>query len=159
MFSTVQTTNTDICTNGVCRSQGNNVQFEVPEEEKKDGPVTVSISAGRVTRADTGGSTGDSTVSRPNQATLTRAVPYNWLGYMIIYGPWVLLAAGVHFLGKRRGKNDEVNFGIYKGAMPLEMHTVSASKHVITTRKAKRRSDYLPAEVLAVERVPQEDGA
>lgn len=163
MFENTTTTTTEIFANG--KRAGNGIQIDEPEQPKEKGPVTVSLSPGRVTRADTSEQVGGSSITRPNAPVIERAAPYNWTAYLLLYGPFVLLGLAAWFLGKRQGPHDEVNFGIYKGAMPLELITASARAHVITRREArgsifgKTPRDHLPAELITIERVPQEGDA
>ena len=162
MFDETTTTEQEIFANG--KKAGNGIQLDVTQPERKDGPVTVSLSPGRVTRADTADDASPQSISRPDAPVLARAPAYNWTAYLVLYGPFALLALALYLLGKRRPQ-DEVNFGIYKGAMPLEMITASASRHVLTRKEAreslfgKSRRDHLPAEMRVVERVEQEDDA
>jgi len=162
MFETTTTTSTDIFVNG--RRQGT-IGIDAPDPgPRRDGPVTVAVEPGRVTRADSGSAPAAAAETPRAQAPIfERAAPVPYEAYVIIYGPFVLLAAALYFLAKKRGKHDEVNYGIYKGAMPLEMLSASMADQVFTTKMArdglfgKRRADYLPAEVLRIERVAQEE--
>lgn len=163
MFETTTTTQTELYANG--QRVGSGIQIDLPDEKPEEKPVTVSISPGRVTRADTSQETGGESISRPNAPVVNRAAPYNWLAYLMLYGPFILIAAATYFLRRRPKNVDEVNFGIYKGAMPLELLTATARENVLTRNHArgsvfgKRRRDYLPRQVLLVERVEQEDDA
>lgn len=160
-WETTTETGTDIFVNG--RRQGT-IGIEAPEPPGEDGPVTVAISPGRVTRAESGSApeTQDGP-ARPQAPTFDREPAIEYQFYVIVYGPYVLLAAALYFLAKKRGKHDEVNYGIYKGALPLELLSASLSDQVFTTKKAhvglfgKRRADYLTDEVLRIERVAQEE--
>lgn len=160
MFETTTTTQQDIFVNG--KRQGS-IEIDTPEQEGNNGPVTVPISPGRVTRADSGSAPQAQDTPKTTAPVYERAAPHNYTAYVIIYGPFVLLAAALYFLAKKRGKHDEVNYGIYKGALPLELLSASMANQVYTTKKAhtglfgKRRADYLPDEVLRVERVAQEE--
>lgn len=161
MFETQTVTYQDIFVNG--QRQGT-IQIDVPEQDRNDGPVTVEVAPGRVTRAESGGGPAQTQdTPRASAPIYERDAPIPYRTYVILYGPYVLLLGALYFLAKKRGKHDEVNYGIYKGAMPLEMLSHSMANQVFTTRKArsslfgKRRSDYLPEEVLQVERVPQEE--
>lgn len=159
-FETTTTTSTEIFANG--ERAGGGIQLDLPEEQR-DGPVTVAISPGRVTRAESGGEEQPQAVQRTSAPTFERASPIPFVGYAYVYGPAVLLLLAGYFLAKKRGKHDQVNYGIYKGALPLELVSASMSKQVFTPRMAKtglfgkRRADYLPQEVLLVERVAQEE--
>lgn len=160
MFDSTTVTQQDIFVNG--RRQGT-IEIEEPEAPREDGPVTVAIQPGRVTRAESGdGPAEEGERSRTLAPSFERAPPISYSYYAIIYGPFVLLGLALYFLAKKRGKHDQVNFGIYKGAMPLELVSASMVDQVFTAKMAhvglfgKRRADYLPDEVLRIERVPQE---
>lgn len=159
-FETTTTTTQEIFVNG---RRANTIDIDVPDDPERDGPVTVAISPGRVTRAESGSGTPEQQqVQRANVPIFERppAIPY--AGYLIVYGPFALLVAAFFLLGKRRGKHDQVNYGIYKGAMPLELVSASMADQVFTHRQAsrslfgKRRADHLTEEVLRAQRVPQE---
>lgn len=159
-FESTTSSSTEIYVNG--QRAGNSIDIEVPPD-REDGPVTVAIEPGRVTRAESGSAPDEATVTRTSAPTFDRAPAIPFTGYAYVYGPFVLLALAAYFLAKKKGKHDQVNYGIYKGALPLELVSASMSKQVFTHRKAKtslfgkRRADYLPEEVLLIERVPQED--
>jgi len=153
---TTVTTQMDISVNG--RNGGNGISFDVPDEKPEDdGPITVSVSPGKITRAETGAPAPQSTVSRTAAPTFTRAPAYNIMGVLLALAPWLLVGGAAYLLGKRRGKHDEVNYGVYKGALPLEMITAGASRQVFTRKHAraslfgKRRADHVPAERAAEE--------
>lgn len=162
MFTQTTSTQLSISVNG---EEQSGIEIEIPDSEpRKQGPVTVAINPGRVTRADTAQASGPtSTIQRTELPQYDRGAPLNWNYYVLLYGPYALLGAAAWFLAKRRGKHDEVNYGVYKGAMPLEMITKSAERQVFTTRWTrasifgKRRGDYLPAEVLAARSRDEED--
>lgn len=145
------TTELDITVNG---RRGNGISLDVPDEEPRDGPVTVSLTPGRVTRAEAGSAAPQDSITRNSAPSFERAAPYDFGNLLALVAPWALLALGAWFLGKRRGRHDEVNYGVYKGAMPLEMITASASRQVLTKRHARsslfgrKRVDHLPSEVL-----------
>lgn len=139
---------------------GNGLQIEAPEKEK---PVTVAIQPGQITHAAAGSAPAGETVTRAAAVPVVpRATPVPYAAVAFKFGPFLLLAFALWALGRRKPTSHMVNYGIYKGALPLELISASASKRVFTTRKAgtsifgKSRSDYLPAEV---ERVPQEGDA
>lgn len=154
----------DIFANGnrVGGSNSNQINIDFPEQEQASNKVTVEVSPGRVTLADTGQPAQGEQVQRAQIPSFSGAAPLNWNYYLILYGPWVLLALAALALAKRRGKHDEINYGVYKGAMPLEMISAHARDQVYTSREAKtsvfgkRREDHLPDHVL---RVPQEGEA
>lgn len=160
MFDSTTTNQLELSANG----GGSQIDIDVSDSlnEKEDKPLTVGISPGRITRADTGAS-GDTAAQTARFAapTFTRAPAIGWSSYAILYGPYVLIGLALYMLARRPPKH-EVNFGIYKGALPYEMVTATASRFVFTTREArlslfgKRRVDHLPPEVL-IERMPVEE--
>lgn len=159
-LQTTTTTELDIAVNG---NRGNSIRLDTPDDEPRNKPVTVSLSPGRVTRADTANPAApQDTPTRSSAPVFDRGVPYNFGGLILLVGPWALLGGAVWLLGKRRGKHDEVNYGVYKGAMPLEMITASASRQVFTRKHARaslfgrKRVDHVPAEVLRAEPVGEE---
>jgi len=145
---------------------GGDIQIETPEAQAKKDHQTVELTPGNVTDADTGSDAPTSTLARESLPTFSRAQPYDWTAYLIAYGPYLLVILAGYWLAKKRGKFDEINFGVYKGAMPLEMITASHEKTVFTRRRAtssvfgKGRLDHVPREValaeLAVLRGPDE---
>jgi len=144
------TKSTEIFVNG---QNQNTISIDKPEAPKNK-PVTVSLSPGRVTQADTSGEQNAGDTPRASAPILNRAAPYNWTFFLFVFGPWILIALALWALGKHRGKHDQVNYGIYKGAMPLEMISMTAQQEIFTKRHAKmsifgkRREDYLTPEVL-----------
>lgn len=129
------------------------IQLAEPDRPDVEDRVTVSLEPGRVMRAATGGEAAGPSITRNTPAALTRGTPINWNAYLMLYGPFVLLGLLVWFLGKRRGRHDELNYGVYKGSMPFEMITASQSRLVFTRKHAKnsvfgkRRDDHLPREL------------
>ncbi|GEM_PF-6226836 len=151
---------TQIFQNGQQVGDGNQISIDVPDQSKpKDGPVTVALSPGRITLADTSQQAPASSITRADVPGFSGAAALNWNYYLILYGPWALLGLAAFLLAKRRGKHDEINYGVYKGSMPLEMISAQARHHVFTTRHAKtsvfgkRREDHVPGHAV---RVPQE---
>lgn len=152
-------TDLDISVNG---RRSNSISFDIPEEEPRDGPVTVSLTPGRVTRAEAGSAAQEPIVQRGNAPSFDREPAHNYLGLLLFLAPWALIGLAAWLLGKRRGRYDEVNYGVYKGSMPLEMITASASRNVFTRRHARSslfgrdRVDHLPPEVIASQTAPEE---
>jgi hypothetical protein len=162
LTGTGTTSRTSILANGQ-EVGSNDISIDIPPDEKpKDGPVTVSLTPGRVSLADTSQSAPASTITRADVPAFGGAPALNWNYYLLLYGPWALLGLAILALAKRRGKHDEVNYGVYKGALPLEMISSHARDQVFTQREAKTslfgkaREDHLPQHVL---RVAQEDDA
>ena len=162
--TTTTTRDTQIFANGD-KVSDNGILLTPPEQQASSNHVTVGITPGTVTSVTTGGLAPASTVQKASIPVPTRAAPYDWAAYMLLYGPYVLAGLAVLYFAKRKGKSDEVNYGVYKGAMPLEMITATHQGEVLTRRRAKesvfgkRREDHLPRGIAAVEAASiEEDG-
>jgi hypothetical protein len=161
LFSTTTEKSTEIFANGN-QVGANGIQIEDREQKDQKDHVTVAIEPGKVSRAETGDELEGDTITRGSLPLAQRAAPYNWNYYLLNYGPYLLLLLAAWLLAKKRGKYDQVNFGVYKGAMPLEMLTASHDRHVFTRKRAikgvfgKGRSDYLPGEIMKIEPVQEE---
>ena len=159
LTDTTTTSQLELTVNG---RQGNGISLDLPEEKPRNGPVTVSLTPGRVTRAEAGSAAPEGSVQRPNAPSFQREPAYDFGGLVLFVLPWLLIGLAAWFLATRRGKHDEVNYGIYKGAMPLEMITASASRQVFTRREARvslfgrRRVDHVPAEVVRMDPAAEE---
>ena len=138
-------------------ANGNEVtdSVSIPEPEKPKGQdkVTVSLTPGRVSRVESGNTPEEpQVVERTSTPRAARASPYPWKLWLLDAAPYLLAGLAGLLLFKGRPQ-DEVNYGIYKGSMPLEMLTAHQGRAVFTTRHArtsvfgKRRADYLPPEV------------
>lgn len=120
----------------------------IPEHRQK--PVTVGVTPGGVPAFARPG-------IEPPEASDTPSPVYErneWLAmiqpYLTLVAPlftafWLLSKAG----GAARGKLAELNFGVYKGAMPYEMHAARSRARVFTHRQVgehvfgKKREDYV----------------
>ncbi len=114
---------------------GSQIEFDEssrPEEK----PVTVGISPGGTAVMDTaldtsGGAAPQSPPQRPRNLL---DEPYSFTNLIVMYGPILgALYFAFRFLRARPGKLDELNFGIYKGSLPLEMLTASNRDYVFTS--------------------------
>lgn len=138
-------------------ANGNDItdSVSIPEPEKPKGEdhVTVALQPGRVSRVESGNDPTPPQFDRPAAPQAVRASPYPWKYWLLQALPYLLAGLVALLLAGRRGKHDEVNYGIYKGAMPLEMVTAHHERAVFTKRWAresvfgKRREDHLPPEV------------
>lgn len=109
--------------------------------------ATVSVAPGRVTELDQPVETAG---SGSRSQSITNEAAYPLMGWALILAPILLLP----WLARRllAGSQTELNFGVYKGAMPLEM--ISATQRdLVYSRKAvdaplfgKSREDYIPDE-------------
>lgn len=148
LFSVSTDRQTRISTNG--RDTGSIEIQDVDLDKSKDDHITVEVQPGRVSRVEAGTDSQAPQVSRAQAPQLSRAAPYNWSFYLLLYGPYVLVGLLLWLLAKRRSRHDEVNYGVYKGAMPLELLTAS-HRDAVFTRKltessvfGKKRHDHLP---------------
>lgn len=128
----------------------------VNEADLRSKPITVALSPGGVTLVgnDPVGANGDTLSKASTDYPFIRgAQPFNFLGLLFPWGLLLLLAYLMYAAGKGASNpSSEVNFGIYKGAMPLEMMTASYSHLVRTQRLAsssifgKERTDHVDTE-------------
>lgn len=162
-FQVTTTRSTDIFANGNKVNGANGIQIQQQDQPDKKDHVTVGIEPGKVTQVNSSSSIGGSTLTRNSLPSFERASPFDWNTYLLLYGPYVLLGLAMWYFAKRRGKHDEVNFGVYKGALPLELITASHQGEVFTKSWVKesifgkRRSDHLPREVASVETMSVEE--
>lgn len=127
------------------------VSIREPDRPKGDDHVTVSLTPGRVSRVESGNDpTPPQQVERTSAPQAVRASPYPWKLWLLQAAPYLLAGSAALLLFRGRSRHHEVNYGVYKGSMPLEMLTANQDRAVFTTRHAKasvfgkRRSDYLP---------------
>lgn len=163
VFQVTTTKSTDIFANGnKVNTNGIQIEQKDPGAPKKD-HVTVGLEPGKITQVNSSSSIGASTLTRNSLPSFERAAPFNWNDYLLLYGPYVLVGLAMLYFAKRRGKHDELNFGVYKGALPLEMITSSHQGEVFTKSWVKgsifgkRRLDHLPREVASVELMSVEE--
>lgn len=129
------------------------VTVQVPEQPRTK-PLTLSVSPGRTTVLD-----------RPIQPEAKPKSPakpdagggqvsgLNWANLLAALAPPVLVAfLAVRFAKKRMvGPLEQVNLGVYKGALPLEMHSARHRKYLFTRRQAhaslfgKGRAEHIPS--------------
>lgn len=150
----VETTTTEslrISANG--NDVTDSVSIPEPDLPKKQDYVTVSLTPGRVSRVESGNDPAPpQVVERPSAPHAVRASPYPWKLWLLDAVPYALAGGVAALLFRGRGPRAEVNYGVYKGAMPLELLTAHHQRAVVTTRHArasvfgKRRADYLPPE-------------
>ena len=140
-------------------SESDTVEVETPGEEAfRTKPLTVAVSPGGVTLV--GNDVNNVDADRLSRASVNYPYirgekPMNFLGLMFPWGFLLLLGHLVWSAGKgATNPSSEVNFGIYKGAMPLEMITAEYSHLVRTQRLAsgslfgKDREDHVPFAVV-----------
>lgn len=153
MFTQVMTPPPDAGGQYEILANGQQGTVEIKAHEKQERkPVTVAITPGRIVQADPPELSPPSEVQRSPAPQITPKV-VAWGKLLKNFGPLLLIGSVLWFVGKGgRRASDQVNFGIYKGAMPLEMHTASHRHLVVTGRHAERsifgkdREDYVPRE-------------
>lgn len=139
------------------RGDGGSVTLQAPDKGGRPKPdATVTLTPGNLTAAPSAiRATGRQEVPPPDPGgPAPGAEPINFRLLAVQWGiPLALVLVGYLLAGIRGGSDHEVNYGIYKGAMPME--TISARySHLVETTRAtyqdpfgKRREDYLPEDV------------
>lgn len=133
--------------------RGGQVEIALPGDKPRAKPTTLSVAPGRTTVLDR---PIQPEVRPPRPDTGTTLPPKGGLNWMLLltnFGPLVGGALWAWGLGRRRFLSglEEVNLGVYKGALPLEMHSAKLKKFVFTRRRAhahlfgKGRLDWFPA--------------
>ena len=129
---------------------GSSVTVSRPEDTSVEPTARVTLRPGETARLDedltlTDGETqpGDQGVQLPDRPA---GIPF--LGLLLLLGPFILAVLLWRYLANR-GTSTEVNYGIYKGAMPFET-IVASHKHLVLTGRrvdinpfGREQSDYL----------------
>jgi hypothetical protein len=135
------------------------VEIQVPEQQRAK-PTTLSVSPGRTAvlnspiQEERGPQRQGGGIVEPPREGI------NWLGLLTPLAPPIGLAIYAWRVGKQRiaGPLEQVNLGVYKGAMPLELLTAQSKEHVFTSEQAraslfgKVRQDHLPSQPQVVAR-------
>lgn len=151
MVETTTTSSLRISVNG--NDVTDSVSIPEPDEPEQQDHVTVALEPGKVSRVESGNDPVPEQVERTSAPQAVRASPYPWKLWALNALPWLLAGLVAWLLAARRGKHDEINYGVYKGSMPLEMITAQHERVVFTKRWAKtsvfgkRRVDHVPPEV------------
>ncbi|HEV8360310.1 MAG TPA: hypothetical protein VGR28_07650 [Candidatus Thermoplasmatota archaeon] len=115
---------------------GNHVEVSLPDKPRTK-PTTLSVSPGRTTVLEK--------PIQPEARAEQRGSPdelqgggLNWLGLLQILGPPIAGALYAWRVGKKRalGSLQQVNLGVYKGALPLELHSATHKKFIFTPKMA-----------------------
>lgn len=154
VFTAMNTTKTT--TTGF--ADGTSGAIDLTQNDRK--PLTLTLQVGRLNTAPgvvDAPSTGTDTSApeqRDNTGPYFAQTPINIRFYLTYLIPLVMVLGLALILGRRRVHGmEEVNFGIYKGSMPLEMISASYKHLVVTNRRAalplfgKGRLDYVPRHV------------
>ncbi|MDX1610722.1 MAG: hypothetical protein R3185_00020 [Candidatus Thermoplasmatota archaeon] len=129
---------------------GSSVTVRRPEETQVEPAAQVLLRPGETARLNEDLTLSDGETQPGERGAQLPPEPEGipFLGLLLFLGPFLLAIAIWRYLGNQ-GTSTEVNYGIYKGAMPLEMITSSHSHMVLTGRKVehnpfgKERSDYM----------------
>lgn len=131
---------------------GDSLTIDRPQEERRTPDATLTISPGELNTPPSAIQASDDGASGPPAPGGDRPTvePIYWPGLLVRWGiPLGLLLVG-YLVGRGRGKSEEVNYGVYKGAMPMEKISARYSHLVETTRATyqdpfgKRRPHYVP---------------
>lgn len=125
-------------------------------------PTTLTVSPGRTSVLQQ--PLQEERAPRPATAPLSDSEKgaINWMGVLSSFAPplGLALVAWRYGKGKLTHGLDEVNLGVYKGALPYEMHTAHHKKYVFTRDLARAHlfgkgpSDMLPQQPLVLRRSP-----
>lgn len=148
-------TDTDTVISTIGRGDGDTLTFEQPESGPPEPDATITLEPGELTVPDQSIQTdieepGDAPVAPSGQPGVE---PIDWTGVLLRWGiPLALILVGflVGRVWGRASESERVNYGVYKGALPME--TISARyNHLVETTRAtyehpfgKRRSHYVP---------------
>lgn len=123
------------------------VEIDQPEQK----PITVTVTPGRMAEHVTAGGTPADPADPPRAAhqqqnkIVETLQPFLMLILPLAAAFWVLSRIG----SSAHGRLAELNLGVYKGAMPYELHAARAYKKVFTHREVdahvfgKTREDFL----------------
>jgi hypothetical protein len=116
---------------------GSTVEINLPTDKPRAKPTTLSVAPGRTAVLD---KPIQPEVRPPSDAAppVLRATGLNWVALLQNFGPPFGVALYLWRAGRKRlvGSLEQVNLGVYKGAMPLEMITAQHKKYIFTRREA-----------------------
>lgn len=129
---------------------GSSVTVERPEDERREPALSVTLRPGETARVDEDLTLTDQETTPGQRGTPIPERPAGtpFFGLLLLLGPFLLALFLWRYLGTR-GASTEVNYGIYKGLMPLELVTATHAKLVLTGTRVdqnpfgKARTDYL----------------
>lgn len=135
----------------VLNDDGDKVSVQRPDQDERERPVaSVTLRPGETARLDNDLTLGDDGPQRqPGGAPVPdrpEGVPF--MGLLLLIGPFLLAVLAWRYLSLQ-GASTEVNYGIYKGSMPLELVTATHAPQVQTGQEVpanpfgKARGDYL----------------
>lgn len=129
---------------------GSSVTVEQPDDSSTQPAASLTLRPGETARLDEDltleddetqpGQRGGGIPDQPD------GIPF--LGLLLLIGPFILALLLWRYLANQ-GASTEVNYGVYKGALPLELVTATHSNLVLTGKRVehnpfgKGRTDYL----------------
>lgn len=129
---------------------GSSVTVDRPDDSSTQPAASVTLTPGETARLDDdltledeSSQSGQRSGQIPDQP---EGIPF--LGLLLLLGPFILALLLWRYLANQ-GASTEVNYGVYKGALPLELVTATHSDLVLTGKRVehnpfgKGRTDYL----------------
>jgi hypothetical protein len=138
---------------------GSTIGLENPNPGPPSPDATLTLSPGQLNVPDSAVQASDDPGQTPAfpEGDRPAVEPINWTGVLVQWGIPLALVLFGYILGRGRDEDTEVNYGVYKGAMPMEQISARYSHLVETTRATyqdpfgKRRPHYLPDEEAGTE--------
>lgn len=135
----------------VLNGNGDQVQVQRPDQQQQERPTaTVTLRPGETARLNEDLNVGERPEPSGRQgATVPErpgGIPFG--GLLLLIGPFILAVMAWRHLSEQ-GASTEANYGIYKGALPLELVTATHAGEVQTGQEVEQnpfgkvRSDYL----------------
>lgn len=131
---------------------GSSIQINRPDEQQRTEPAaSVTLRPGETARLNEDLTVNDTSQRQGERSGATvpeRPSGIPFVGILMVLAPFLAAIAAWRYLGEE-GTSIEVNYGVYKGSMPLEMITATHAKHLYTGSElhenpfGKVRSDYL----------------
>lgn len=129
---------------------GSSVTVERPEDQDVQPAASVTLRPGETARLDDDLTLRDEDTQPGRQSGQLPDRPDGipFMGLLLLIGPFILALLLWRYLATQ-GASTEVNYGVYKGALPLELVTASHSGLVLTGKRVeqnpfgKGRTDYL----------------
>ncbi len=129
---------------------GSSVTVERPEDQDVQPAASVTLRPGETARLDEDLTLDDGDPQPGQQGGQLPEQPEGipFMGLLLLIGPFILALLIWRYLANQ-GASTEVNYGVYKGALPLELVTATHSDLVLTGKRVeqnpfgKGRTDYL----------------
>jgi hypothetical protein len=138
---------------------GNSIDIPLPTDKPRPKPTTLTVSPGRTSVLDTPIQNEPAKPKSPAPVP-TSATGINWAGLLTAFGPPIIVAFLLWQFARRRavGALEEVNLGVYKGALPFELHSATHKKYLFTRAMAhaslfgKTAADFLGRQPAVLQR-------